>query len=53
MKHLRLVGRAPEHAADVSLEVKLAVLMQFIEAVRTLYAAKETIPEETEGEGAA
>lgn len=52
MKHLRPVGRQSRPAPAVAAEVILTVLMQFIEAVRTLLGAKEPVAEgEGEGEG--
>ena len=44
MKRIRPISKTPERAADVAPEVKLTVLVQWLEAVRVLFAGKESNP---------
>jgi hypothetical protein len=41
MRRIRLISKMPEKAADAVPEVKLTVLVQWLEATRVLFAAKE------------
>lgn len=44
-RHLRALGSVPACAETVPIEVKLTVVVQFIEAVRTYIDAKEPVSE--------
>ena len=42
-RHLRALGNVPACAETAPIEVKLTVLVQFIDAVRTYLDAKEPV----------
>ena len=51
MKRLRLISKVPVQAEGVAPEVKLTVLLGWLEATQTLFASKDTTTptETTEG----